>query len=213
MHNTHPLWLALRAMFTLMQSSIGAPLAERTWIDANERKRIYTWFAPVVAMVRKVVLIEALLLARDAVLGPRRPKSARATPTHTRERKPTIRVWPRPKRSHARIRQLGPPVLVRDIWRDQAQQALARQLAAARAKRPPSHVTLARRFDALAKLIREPQRAIRALARKLLRERKFALVLAAKRTPRTRLFQNTAYDGVWGWSFDLAIAHARADTS
>jgi hypothetical protein len=79
--------------------------------------------------------------------------------------------------------------------------------------RPSPRVAFARRFEALAQLIREPQRAIRALARKLRFERQFALVLAAKRTPRTRLFQNAAYDAVWGLSFDLCVAHARADTS
>lgn len=211
--NTQSLWTALRAMFALMHRSIGAALAERGWIDPRESKRIRAWLAPVVAMARKVVLIEALALARGAVLAPRLPRSARIAPKQARERKPGIRLWPKPKRSRARIRQLGPPVLVRDIWRDQAREAQARHMANMRAMRLAPGATFARRFDALARLIREPQRAIRALARKLRIDRKFALVLAAKRTPRTQLFQNATYDGVWELSFDFCVAYARPDTS
>lgn len=213
MHDTSSLWTALRAMFAQMHRSIGAALSERAFIAPCELKRLRAWLSPVVAMARKVVLIEALLLARDAVLGPRKPSAPRVAPKPARQRKPSIRLWPRPKRSTARIRQLGPPVLVREIWRDQAREARARHMAAMRAARTDPGGAIARRFEALARLIRQPQRAIRALARKLLLNRKFALLLAAKRTPRTRLFESAAYDGAWGLSFDLCVAHARCDSS
>jgi hypothetical protein len=110
-HNTQSLWTALRAMFALMHRSIGAvsALAERAWIEPSEWRRIRAWFAPVLAMARKVVLIEALVLARDAVLAPRRLRSARAVPNPPRQHKPNIRLWPKLKRLRARVRQLGPP--------------------------------------------------------------------------------------------------------
>jgi hypothetical protein len=93
-----------------------------------------------------------------------------------------VRVPPDPQRpAHApprdtggpRIRDLGPPLLVRDIWREQARRQLIDRLRpkpdaeAAHRRNQAKAARLARRFEAVRRVLADPRRAIAALARKL----------------------------------------------
>lgn len=93
--------------------------------------------------------------------------------------------WPHTPPPPARIRQLGPPLLVRDIFRDRARAAMMRRLTMARALRPPDAVLIARRFGALERIFAKPIAAARRLARKLNAAPKLALKLAVKGWPRS----------------------------
>lgn len=90
-----------------------------------------------------------------------------------------------------RVSVLGPPLLVRDIWRENKRRALIDRLrqpipANAQAK---AHA-LARRFEAIRRVLADPRRAIAALARKLQslgkRARAFARRIAFARAPRAK---------------------------
>ncbi len=93
-----------------------------------------------------------------------------------------------------RIRDLGRPLLVRDIWKDQAKRALLARLrpepdvAAAHARTLAKSRKLARRFEAVRRVIADPRRFIAALARKLKalgkRARAFARRIATAAPPR-----------------------------
>jgi hypothetical protein len=204
--NLPNLWLALRTMFTRMQSAVGAHIAK------EELRRIRAWLAPVIAMARKVVLIEALALAREAMaLAPKR--AAKRQTKRSLQRTPNLRLWPKPKRTGPRIRQLGPPVLVRDIWRENARAAAAERLRLARLNRAPPLAALTRRIHALARLMDDPTNAIRRLARKLRASPKTAIALGAKRMPRTRLYDVPEYGDAYAFGFKLGVAHAYPDTS
>lgn len=206
--NLPALWHALRIMFTRMQSAVGAHIAK------EELCRIRAWIAPVIAMFRKVVLLEALALLDRGSSDPQLPRASTAAGLKTRgPRTPSIRLWPQPKRKGPRIRQLGPPVLVRDVWRENARAAAADRLKLARLNGAPPLTALTRRIHALARLMDDPRAAIRRLARKLRANRTFALVLGVKRMPRTRLFDVPEYRDAYAFGFNLAVAHACPDTS
>ncbi|MGH6950177.1 MAG: hypothetical protein ACREH4_04860, partial [Vitreimonas sp.] len=121
-----------------------------------------------------------------------------------------VRFCPRIPREHPRaaggprVRDLGPALFVRDIWRENKRRALVDRL------RQPipanAHLkahALARRFEAVRRVLTDPRRAIAALARKLQslgkRARAFARRIAFARAPRAKPTRAT---------FVNALAHA-----
>lgn len=171
------LWPIARAALTRLRATI-APLNTLT---TNERRDLRTWLRALETFVRRVVLLEALSLApldrasSDAHLHGCQ-QSARLK---TRDpRKPTLRLWPRPARPRARIRLLGLPTLVREIWREQHRAMLIARLQSAHAQRRPAHIRLADRIDALESILATPIRAARRLARKLTRALAMKLAMA-----------------------------------
>ncbi|HYD73783.1 MAG TPA: hypothetical protein VEF55_11645, partial [Candidatus Binatia bacterium] len=194
MSNTAKLWSAAKAMFERMRAAIGdaAALARRDWIGPKEQREIRAWLGPIIAMARKIVFIEAAALPRCAP-----PPAAKRAATRAKSPRPrtiSIRLWPQQKRIGPRARQLGPPVLVRDIWRDRAREAAARHLAMVRFMRPTPHLQLSRRIEALARLIARPLAAARRLARKLRLMPRIAIKIGAALLPRTRLYDCPEYD-------------------
>ncbi|MGH6949443.1 MAG: hypothetical protein ACREH4_01080 [Vitreimonas sp.] len=103
-----------------------------------------------------------------------------------------------------RVRDLGPALFVRDIWRENTRRALVDRL-----RRPiPANAQLkarelARRFEAVRRVLVDPRRAIAVLARKLQslrkRARAFARRIAFARAPRAKPLRAT---------FVNALAHA-----
>ncbi len=88
-----------------------------------------------------------------------------------------------------RIRDLGLPLLVRDIWRERERRALIDRLRQANPANAPAKArALARRFEAVRRVIADPSRIIAALARKLAalgkRARAFARRIAIAAPPR-----------------------------
>jgi hypothetical protein len=83
--------------------------------------------------------------------------------------------------------------LVRDAWRDHARLALSRRMRSLRLMRRPEPERLARRIAALARVLDAPLAAARRLARKLALRPTLAIKLAARRSPRTRLYPDPEY--------------------
>ncbi len=111
--------------------------------------------------------------------GRARSNLARAEDSHDPEswrvrfhlRMPRERAPHQPPRDAGgpRIRDIGPPLLVRDIWRERERRALVDRLRRFNpANAPAKALALARRFEAIRRVIADPRRAIAALARKLL---------------------------------------------
>lgn len=226
------LWIAARAMFARMRDAIGeaASIAARAALSREERRVIRKWLAPLEAMARKVVLIHALELAERGARGethasapasappavtlitlPPPPvriltHAAAALPLPARQhtRAPALRLWPRTPASPVHARDVGPNLLLRDVQRDRARLALARQLAAARRKRTPEPQRLARRIDALARILNRPLAAARRLVRVLRAKPMLAMKLAMRRLPRTRLFPEPEYAGSHALGYNRA---------
>ncbi|GIK47749.1 MAG: hypothetical protein BroJett013_04460 [Alphaproteobacteria bacterium] len=191
------LWRAARALYERMRTALGAPeaIARRREIEPEALAAMRAWLRPLEALVRKLILIEAAALARRP--EPPRPQQAKRPPLkhygpapqapypQPRERNARFRLWPRRKPHPARIRRLGPPLLVRDIYRERFREAQADRLNMVRFMRAPEPQRIAGRIAALARVIAKPARAIRLLARKLRASPRFAYTLAAARWPRS----------------------------
>ena len=106
--------------------------------------------------------------------------------------------WTPPADSGPRIRDLGRPLLVRDIWRDQARHAHVGQLARARAARcladeareRAKSQDLARRFEALKRAVANPVPYARRLLLKLKAQKNAydaAMRVAMRAPPRKQL--------------------------
>ena len=217
-------WTAARVMFERMARAVGeaAALADRAWIGPKERSEVRSWLHPLIALVRRLVLIEAIALARapasksrtaDLPVRPRGNAALTARTLPTRTRTYALRLWPQTKRTGPRARQLGPPVLVRDIWRDNARAAAARHLQKVRFMRPPPGVQLARRIEALTRILDRPLSAARRLARKLRSFPKLALKLIARKLPRTRRYLEAEYTHIGERAFDHTFAWLHPNTS
>lgn len=169
------LWSHAREAFARLRTSL-LPLDV---LDKKERAKLSRFLGALEAFVRRIVLIEALSLDR-AALQSRRPARAapRPRPRGPHKRRPCLRLWPRQKRTGPRVRLLGPPTLVSEIWRDQRRHALIARLAAARDRRHCPAIILAGRIDALDSILAAPLRAARRLARKLAQAPRLALKLA-----------------------------------
>jgi hypothetical protein len=227
-------WIAARAMFERMARAVGeaAALADRAWIGPKEQSELRSWINPLIAVVRKLVLIEAIAIAKCALLnrassdahcqrhanaGLTKLRRSEASASPMREtrgpRPPSLRVWPQTKRTGPRVRQLGPPVLVRDIWRNNARAAAAHHLKKVRFMRPPPGVQLARRIEALTRILDRPLAAARRLARKLRAFPKLALKLIARKLPRTRRYLEAEYSHIGERAFDETFAWLHPNTS
>lgn len=131
---TH-LWTAARALFERMRGAIGdaAAFADRRNLEDHERIAARTWLRTLEIMVRKLVLIEAKALLRPEHLPVLRhvvelhnlvaPKPLAQPRVNARGY--SFRLWPRPPSHPAPIRGLGPPVLVRELWRERERAAQA----------------------------------------------------------------------------------------
>jgi hypothetical protein len=171
-----------------------SPIEVANTLARKARNAVRRRLALLESLLMKLLLIEA---SRVSVPPPcRRQKPAGKTPA-AREFTPedptnpatwrvrfTPRIPPSPQQQRQRARQyaaaagprirdLGPPILVRDIWRDNARRALIARLtpklaaASAPARALAKARKLARRFEALRRAIASPAAAIAALARKL----------------------------------------------
>lgn len=177
------LWSTARTMLGDLCCLIGntSALAARIWVDVQERRDIRRLLAPIEYIVRQLILFEALALAPT----PTKPKTAtKATRPPSRAPEPRFRLWPRDKPHPARIRMLGRATSVAEICRENARRAAALRMLAARRKMPARHVLLARRIQALARVMENPKRAIACLARKLRAIPKLAMKMALARLPR-----------------------------
>ena len=184
-------------MFARLSAAVGdaAALAECERLSPRRSRFVRSWLRPLEAMVRKIVLMEALALARQPE-APRAQSAARTPPSKRarapRQRRVAFRLWPRQRWSVGpRIRSLGPPMRVIEINRDRARLALARHLANVRpCARMPEAQRLAGRIAALERVIDKPRAAIRRLARKLRATPKLAIKLACARPPRARRYDD-----------------------
>jgi hypothetical protein len=167
-------------------SRLRAALMPLDTLLAKELRDLRTSLRALEAFCRRLALTEALPLAR-LDRGPPGPHSQRHANAGLKARapsksQPSLRLWPRPKPMRARIRLLGPPTSLREIWREQKRAALVAQLKRARAHRKPAHLRIADRIDALQRFLDAPRAAIRRLARKLRLIPKLAFHIAVKLT-------------------------------
>lgn len=188
------LWTAARTLFARMRGAIGdaAAFAGRRYLEDDERDAARTWLRTLEILVRKLVLIEAKALARPErppalrhrvelrnLVAPKPPPRPRAG-----ARGYSFRLWPRPPGHPARIRVLGPPVLVREVWRENARAAQAQRLNMVRFMRTPEPQRIARRIEALERVLHRPEHAARRLARRLRSAPVTAHRIAVQRPPR-----------------------------
>lgn len=183
------LWSSFRDALTRLCATL-APLHTQTHKERRDLRRTLTALE---AFARRIVLLEAMSLSHldrgssdaHASLTRLRRSQASASPRgeargpRSKARRSSLRLWPRFKRSSARIRQLGPPALVRDIWREQYRAALIARLKSA--PRRPITTRLADRIGALENILAAPLRAAKRLARTLVRLPSLALKLVMAR--------------------------------
>lgn len=205
------LWTAARALFARFGAAIGETAALAA-LDAEDVRDIRLWLRTLEAMVRRIVLIEAIALVRrgdasdgqaDGRHGVRPPavtlvalpppsvrilSQCAATPDAPRARRAmSLRLWPRsPASAGPRVRDPGPPLFVREALADRARLAASRHMQNLRAMRRPEPARIVERIAALARIVERPLAAVRRLARKLRALPKLAIQLAAKRLPRNK---------------------------
>lgn len=190
---TH-LWIAARTLFERMRGAVGeaADLAKQVWLPEQSIAEARRWLRTMETMVRWLVLIEAAA-RRVATRGPKlrdvvhltNPVASKpARPPRPAARGYSFKLWSRPPAHPARIRMLGAPVLVREIWRGNLRSAQARQLNMVRFMRTPEPLRIARRIEALERVLAKPERAIRRLARRLRVSPSTAQRIALQRPPR-----------------------------
>jgi len=204
------IWTAARAMFMRLRGAVSA----KQWLYALE------------ALVRKLVLLEALALAPQAPKPPplSLPRGVSVLlPDPPRERAQShgysFRLWPRAKPHPARIRLLGRTTTRADIERDALYRAQLERLKQARLNRLPPLQRIVRRIKALGCVLEKPLPYARRLARKLRRAPKhFMTKLALKRSPRSPYidarYQGAAERHAWfAACAQLDAAKAQTDTS
>ncbi len=136
-------------------------------LSARQLRIVRAWMTPLEVMVRKLLLIEAASLEPTPQ---RLSKPKHADTRSVRQRTRAFTVIPagaRPSKAPQRIRSLGPPLLVRDAWREAQRTALIARLRAS--PRPAPTARLANRIRALASVIHNPAPHARRLARLLSR--------------------------------------------
>lgn len=219
------LWRDMRTWLADALHDFLSPIEVANTLARKARNAVRRRLALLESLLMKLLLIEA---SRVSVPPPcRRQKPAGKTPA-AREFTPedptnpatwrvrfTPRIPPSPQQQRQRARQyaaaagprirdLGPPLLVRDIWRDNARRALIARLkpkadaAASHARAQAKALKLAHRWEALRRVLADPRRAIAALARKLaaLREaafdfaRRLALAPAPRGKREGRIFSD-----------------------
>ena len=172
------IWTAARAMFARLRGAVSA----KQWIYALE------------ALVRKLVLLEALALApplpkpRPIQLPLIYTKIKQPAPPRERStgRGQAFRLWPRAKPHPARIRLLGKPQSRAELDRDALYQAQLERLKHARAHRLAPVQRMIRRINALSRVLEKPLPYAKRLALKLRKApKKFLATIALKRQPRS----------------------------
>ncbi|MES1158998.1 MAG: hypothetical protein ABUL42_03800 [Terricaulis silvestris] len=218
--NRIDLWRFLRSTLSQMRIALGGPnLIASTRLTPRSRREILDWLAPLERLVRKLLLIEAARLPLPAM---REKQTQTYTPARiaayvasvgAHEPRPLQRTRPVPQfalvippdpldrkpkteASLARIRRLGPPLLVRDICRDNiaAAESAARAQRLAQRDFGSAH-RLAERYEALARAIEDPAPHIARMAKKLWSYRgaaahKARLIAEARPVRRARAFDN-----------------------
>jgi hypothetical protein len=174
---------------TAALSRLRAALMPLDTLLAKELRDLRASLRALEVFCRRIALTEALALgdthARRPVADPDRTGAVRVCHPKRhpkRKRQPRLRLWPAPPRIRARIRLLGPPTSMREIWRDQKRDALIARLERARARHKPAHLRVADRIDALQRFLDAPLAGIRRLARKLRLIPKLAFRIAVKLT-------------------------------
>ena len=143
-------WAAARRFYERVVALYGAAehLARRAVLSARERRDLRAWLITLEALARKLLMVEALKLAA----------SRRAETRAHAERKSVAAPPARDPADWRGAFRFSPPAP-----RGSALCVVPR----AAARGAPNLLPLARRLDALARVLAHPQRAVRALARKL----------------------------------------------
>lgn len=202
-------------MFARMRAALGEVLGARERLSLDQKHAVRIWLAPLETMARKIVLIHALALLErgdtHARQGDPHSRSAAARfatrtdmcvchpagPAGAPSRAPTLRLWPR-----------GPAGAGARPGRNRALLALARSLR----RSDPERV--ARRVDALARIMARPLAAARRLARAITAKPYLALKLALMPTPPSTLYPEPEYAQAGARAFtDAYDWSTRPDTS
>ena len=169
------IWLKARAMFARLSAV-----------------RLAHWLYALEALVRKLVLLDAMALAPVyATPAFRLPLHLQQAPPEPAPREPaqrghSFRLWPKAKPHPARMRLLGKATSAAERAREAERQAQLERLKQARAKRATASQRLLRRLNALGRVFEKPLPYARRLARKLrASSKKFLAKLALKRPPRS----------------------------
>jgi hypothetical protein len=206
------LWTTARRLLAAARAEFGTPAdvafrITRKWRSAFKRK-----LTAIELLLSKLLLVEAARLspswsARPPARNPSPPKRAggpRSRPAADapafdpeapdswrvsfRVRIPT-RDEPKKRETGPRIRDLGPPLLMRDVWKDNerrwrlAQMKRMRDRANWPANAKAKAIRLARRYEAIKRLLADPRAAVLTLARRL-RKLGAGAYLAARRIAR-----------------------------
>lgn len=237
------LWKIARAWLADAIHAFGPPAEVAAILAGHARRAVKRRIKALETLVMKLLLIEASRLTFKPARRERRAAAPASPPSapppldlarpetwrvHFVLRIPAPQRPPRTPRpsSGPRIRDLGRPLLVRDIWRDQVRDAHMHQLALARAarfiadeprERARSHA-LARRFEALKRVIANPAPYARRLLLKLNAHKHAydaAMRVAMRPPPRKQLnpvvFQNAEFHACTAVA--AVLAPARMDSS
>lgn len=178
------LWRRVRAVFARAQNAIGAPAAIAALRDLGEsaRRDIVARLAPLEAMVRKLLLVEATRFAADArirvdVGAQRGAAPARQTSPHRRAQALDLAqpdTWPAqfslaiPSDPRSVADHRAPRI--RALWEDtRPRSASEHGFPDTRIRHPQSAFRLARRLEALRRVLDNPIPAARRLAHVLMR--------------------------------------------
>jgi hypothetical protein len=186
------LWKIARKWLAEAIAAFGPPEAIAQMLARWARRAVELRLRALETLLMQLLLIEAAKF--ESQRGPGAPaalprgetEDARPAPAADPARAETWRVRfmlcippdpetrPDPNRG-PRIRSLGQPFLVRDIFAERAKQAMLARMARMRAVRGATHEReraraekLARRFEALRRALEDPSPRIRQLKRKLL---------------------------------------------
>jgi hypothetical protein len=166
-HATADLWFIARQMLTQLLCVAGAATAAAlAGLTRRQRAEVLTWLPPLETLVRKLLLIEAAALTPLVVAkragGERRAQTARAHQVAFK-----LSPLASTKAHPARIRLLGAPTTLAELWL--SQQRAVRVSRLNEAPRAAPNVRLANRIAALAAVIAKPLPHVRRLARLLRR--------------------------------------------
>lgn len=180
------LWQAARFWLAAMELVLDGPvaLAAMCFVPLELRRELRIWLAPLEALARKLLLAcAAALKLEPAIARPYRlPRKRPAKPAPDLARPETwvapfaLALKPPAPRSGPRIRDLGPHLLATEAWAWNALVTRNRQRS--RRKLKPAAFRLARRWEALRRVLANPDRHALRLARRL-----------ARLSPRERLLR------------------------
>jgi hypothetical protein len=191
------LWREARSWLADALCAFGEPVEIACSLAREARAALKRRLLRIETLLMKLLLIEASRVrAKASLASRRRPLRAQAragaggaAPVAAAEDPARPETWrvrfrlgipPDPKpparprdTGGPRIRDLGRPLLVRDIWREQSRRQLCARLhpepdaEAAQARAAAKSRKLARRLEALRRVLANPRAAVAALARRL----------------------------------------------